>query len=177
MRWQPFCDLRARGGPDVVGMSKLSPELALAACRRLQVALVAHDNMKPGLLEWVDFNKGTLSRVDLIATGTTGKLVTAQTGLPVRLLLSGPLGGDQQVGALIATGHVDLLVFMIDPLETQPHDVDVKALLRLAGVWNIPIAVNRATADFLISSPLFLKPYDRQLPDYTSHNDRLASSS
>jgi methylglyoxal synthase len=131
---------------------------------RKRIALIAHDNCKRDLLEWVEFNRGSLKSHELLGTGTTGRIVSEATGLPVRLLLSGPLGGDQQVGALIAAGEVDVLVFFWDPLEPLPHDPDVKALLRLAVVWNVPVACNRATADFLVSSPLLAERYERQLP-------------
>jgi methylglyoxal synthase len=121
-----------------------------------RVALIAHDARKADMTEWATFNRGTLGRCDLVATGTTGATVAKETGLPIELLLSGPLGGDAQVGALLVGARLDLVVFFWDPLTTQPHDVDVKALLRLAVLYNVPIACNRSTADFLISSPLFL---------------------
>ena len=121
-----------------------------------RVALIAHDGRKHDLTEWAMFNRGTLSRCELVATGTTGAMVAGATGLPVDLLLSGPLGGDAQVGAMLVDAKLDLIVFFWDPLTSQPHDVDVKALLRLAVLYNVPIACNRASADFLISSPLFL---------------------
>lgn len=120
-----------------------------------RVALIAHDARKEDLTEWAGFNRDTLSRCSLVATGTTGALIAERTGLEIHLLLSGPLGGDAQVGALLVEHQLDLIVFFWDPLTTQPHDVDVKALLRLAVLYNVPIACNRATADFLISSPLF----------------------
>ncbi|GAC1615228.1 MAG: methylglyoxal synthase [Candidatus Elarobacter sp.] len=121
-----------------------------------RVALIAHDGCKHELAEWATFNRGTLAGCDLVATGTTGAMVAKATGLSIDLLLSGPLGGDAQVGAMLVDARLDLIVFFWDPLTTQPHDVDVKALLRLAVLYNVPIACNRATADFLISSPLFL---------------------
>ncbi|HUK97851.1 MAG TPA: methylglyoxal synthase [Gaiellaceae bacterium] len=127
--------------------------------RRKRIALIAHDNRKPDLVEWARFNRGTLSRHELYATGTTGGLVSAELDLPVHLFLSGPLGGDQQVGAAIAEGRIDFVVFFWDPLEPQPHDVDVKALLRITVVCNVPIACNRSTADFLLSSPLMNEEY------------------
>jgi methylglyoxal synthase len=131
-----------------------------------RIALVAHDGRKNDLLEWITFNKTTLSSHFLFATGTTGKMIADNTGLPVKRLMSGPLGGDQQIGALIAEQELDMLIFFWDPLEPQPHDPDVKALLRIAVLYNIPTASNRATADFLISSPLLHEDYERILPDY-----------
>jgi methylglyoxal synthase len=119
-------------------------------------------------MEWAAFNLGVLQNNMLLATGTTGRMLQRELQLPVTCLLSGPLGGDMQVGARIAEGSVDLLVFFWDPLEPQPHDPDVKALLRMAVVWNIPMACNRATADFLISSPLLLSAYKRRVPDYSA---------
>jgi len=119
------------------------------------IALVAHDNKKKDIVEWCDFNKGTLSRYCLYATGTTGKRIVDRTGLKINLLKSGPYGGDMQLGALIAEGALDCLIFFWDPLESQPHDVDVKAVLRVAVLYNLPTACNRATADMLISSSLF----------------------
>jgi methylglyoxal synthase len=132
----------------------------------MRVALVAHDNRKTDLLEWARFNRLSLVEHDLVATGTTGKLISSELDLPMRLLESGPLGGDLQIGALITEGQIDMLVFFWDPLEPQPHDPDVKALLRVGVVWNIPIACNRATADFLISSPLMKEPYERETRHY-----------
>ena len=119
------------------------------------IALVAHDNKKDDIVEWCDFNKGTLSQYCLYATGTTGKRVAESTGLEINLLKSGPYGGDMQLGALIADGKLDCLIFFWDPLESQPHDVDVKALLRVAVLYNIPTACNRTTANMIISSPMF----------------------
>lgn len=143
---------------------------------RLRIALVAHDLKKPDLLEWAEFNRGTLARHWLVGTGTTGRLVSERLGLPVECLLSGPLGGDQQIGAMIADQRVDLLVFFCDPLSAAPHEPDVRALLRLAGVWNTPIAINRATADMVISSPLFHDSrYQPETPDYAEHNHRVLS--
>ena len=140
--------------------------------RRKRIALIAHDNRKDDLLEWARFNRGTLAAHELFATGSTGSVLAEQLGLQVTRFLHGPLGGDQQVGAGIAEGRIDFVIFFWDPLEPQPHDPDVKALLRLAVVWNIPVACNRASADFMISSPLMTSDYQRQMPDYTSYVDR-----
>jgi methylglyoxal synthase len=119
------------------------------------IALVAHDNRKDDLVEWADFNKETLALHNLYATGNTGKRIMEKTGLKINLLLGGPYGGDMELGALIANGKLDYLIFFWDPLQTLPHDVDVKALLRIAVLHNVPTACNRATADLIISSPLF----------------------
>ena len=128
---------------------------------RKRLALIAHDNCKGELLEWARYNRGTLAHHELFATGTTGAVLASDLGLSIIRFLSGPLGGDQQVGAAIVDGRIDFAIFFWDPLEPQPHDVDVKALLRIAVVHNIPIACNRATADFLLSSPLMDRQYDR----------------
>lgn len=130
------------------------------------IALVAHDNMKAVLSEWALKNRAVLSEHTLCATGTTGYKLEKALGLEVKKFISGPLGGDQQIGAKISEGKVDFLVFFWDPFEPMPHDPDVKALLRLAAAWNIPVACNPASADFLLSSPLMGKSYDRQIPDY-----------
>jgi methylglyoxal synthase len=139
---------------------------------RKMIGLVAHDNKKRDLIEWATYNAQLLLRHDLVATGTTGTLLEEALGVGVRKLQSGPLGGDQQIGALIAEGEIDFLVFFWDPLEPQPHDPDVKALLRIAIVWNIPVACDRASADFMISSPLMEGPYERTTPDYARHTGR-----
>lgn len=134
--------------------------------KKKRIALIAHDRMKKDLIEWVEFNKGTLSRHELYATGTTGTLIEERTNLKVHKFKSGPLGGDQQIGAKIAEGEIDILIFFWDPLEPLAHDVDIKALIRLATVYNIPVAINRSSADFLISSPLFESEYEKIQPDY-----------
>ncbi|HMB92937.1 MAG TPA: methylglyoxal synthase [Rhodothermales bacterium] len=139
---------------------------------RKRIALVAHDKKKPDLLDWIRHNRAILSRHKLYATGTTGRLIEEAINVDIERLLSGPLGGDQQLGALIAQGEIDTLIFFWDPLEQQPHDPDVKALLRIAVVWNIPIACNRATADFVITSPLMLETYKPKQPDYSSYIQR-----
>jgi len=139
---------------------------------RKRIALVAHDNKKRDLMEWASFNKGSLAAHELYATGTTGALLEETLHAPVHKFQSGPLGGDQQIGAKIAEGEIDFIIFFWDPLEPQPHDPDVKALLRLAVVWNVPVACNRATADFLISSPLMSSNYERKIPDFKSHTER-----
>jgi methylglyoxal synthase len=131
-----------------------------------RIALVAHDNKKAELLQWATQNRQILARHDLVATGTTGTLLTYELGLPVTRLLSGPVGGDLQIGTRIAEGLIDLLVFFWDPLEPQPHDPDVKALLRVAVVWNTPTACNRSTADMVISSPLFEQAYQATRPEF-----------
>jgi methylglyoxal synthase len=139
---------------------------------RKRIAMVAHDNKKKDLIEWAEFNKVVLARHELIATGTTGKLLEQKLDRPVKSLLSGPLGGDQQIGALIANGDIDLLIFFFDPMEAQPHDSDVKALLRVAVAWNCIVALDRATADFVLTSPLMMDEYVASIPDYTSYLTR-----
>ncbi len=137
-----------------------------------KIALVAHDNKKSDLVEWAKFNRPILAHHKIYATGTTGEILEKELGFEVFKLQSGPLGGDQQIGAKIADGEIDFLIFFWDPLEPQPHDPDVKALLRMAVVWNIPIACNRASADFMISSPLMHGDYDRLVPDYGAYRSR-----
>ena len=149
--------------------------------RKKTIALVAHDNMKPDLVEWADWNREALLCHNLVCTGTTGKMVSdvleGRNGqdryrLDIRLLKSGPLGGDQQLGAMIAEKRVDALIFFWDPMEAQPHDVDVKALLRLATLYNVPTAINRSSADFIISSPLFDGDYEPAVKEYKSYVER-----
>jgi methylglyoxal synthase len=137
-----------------------------------KIGLVAHDNKKRDLLEWAKFNRTLLAHHEIYATGTTGLVLERELELTVHKLQSGPLGGDQQIGAKIADNEIDFLIFFWDPLEPQPHDPDVKALLRMAVVWNIPIACNRASADFMISSPLMDGEYDRLVPDYEDYRTR-----
>jgi methylglyoxal synthase len=144
--------------PAIVALMSVVP-------RRKQIALIAHDNRKADLLDWARYNRATLARHALHATGTTGSQLAEELGLEVHRFLSGPLGGDQQIGAAIAEGRIDFVIFFWDPLEPHPHDVDVKALLRIAVVYNVPIACNRATADFVLSSPLMDKEHTRMTVD------------
>jgi len=145
----------------------------LAMGEKKKIALVAHDNKKIDLLEWAKFNKDLLAQHELYATGTTGRLLERELDVEISKLQSGPLGGDQQIGAKIAQGEIDFIIFFWDPLEPQPHDTDVKALLRIAVVWNIPVACNRASADFMISSPLMSGEYQRFVPDYKNYRERM----
>jgi len=140
-----------------------------------KIALIAHDNKKDDLLAWAEFNRQLLAGHELYATGTTGQLLEKELGLPVHRMQSGPLGGDLQIGAKIAEGEIDILVFFWDPLEAQPHDPDIRALLRLAVVWNIPVATNRASADFIFSSPLMAGEYERIVPDYETYKQRFGA--
>ncbi|HVT17624.1 MAG TPA: methylglyoxal synthase [Thermoanaerobaculia bacterium] len=142
---------------------------------RKKIALVAHDNKKQDLFEWAKYNKDLLSHHDLYATGTTGAILEEELEVAIVKLESGPLGGDQQIGAKISEGNIDFVIFFWDPLEPLPHDPDIKALLRIAVVWNIPVACNRSSADFMISSPLMAGVYQRLIPDYSGYRDRLAA--
>ncbi len=137
------------------------------------VALVAHDHKKKDLIEWATHNRKVLAQHKLVSTGTTGKMIEEELGLTVKKFFSGPLGGDQQIGAMIAEGKIDFIVFFWDPMESQPHDSDVKALLRLAVAWNILIACNRTTADFILTSSLMQEDYLIQMPDYSTYLKRL----
>jgi methylglyoxal synthase len=146
----------------------------IAMGRIKNIALVAHDNKKEELFEWAKFNCKLLAEHSLYATGTTGQFLKNRLGLTVTHLESGPLGGDQQIGSRISEGQIDFVIFFSDPLESQPHDPDEQALLRIAVVWNIPVACNRASNDFIISSPLMSTGYDRLVPDYSKYRARLA---
>ncbi|OLQ87853.1 methylglyoxal synthase [Vibrio ponticus] len=137
-----------------------------------RIALVAHDNCKPELLQWIQDNQTRLSRHELCATGTTGALINQMTNLQIERMISGPMGGDQQIGARISRGDIDILIFFWDPLNAVPHDPDVKALLRIASVWNIPVATNRACAEFLLASPLFDQEVALEIPDYQDYLQR-----
>lgn len=148
--------------------------LTIESKSRKQIALVAHDHRKRDLLDWAMYNRELLGHHDLYATGTTGAFLENALNLPINRLRSGPLGGDQQIGSMIAEGQIDFLIFFWDPLQAQPHDPDVKALLRLAVVWNIPVACNRATADYVISSPLMREDYVRSVPDYSAYEHRFS---
>jgi methylglyoxal synthase len=167
MDWNYFIRDEARGkNGEAMRYQKIAME------HDKKIALVAHDHKKSDLLEWAKYNRILLAHHDLYATGTTGTALERELGFKVNRLQSGPLGGDQQIGAKIVDNEIDFLIFFWDPLEPQPHDPDVKALLRMAVVWNIPIACNRATADFMISSPLMDEEYDRLVPDYSVYRNR-----
>ncbi len=140
---------------------------------RKRVALVAHDNRKDELLAWAQANREALVSHELYGTGTTGWLISQELGVDVYRFQSGPLGGDQQLGARISERGIDILIFFWDPLEAQPHDPDVKALLRISVLWNIPVASNRSTADFIITSPYMTSEYQRLLTDYEDYRKRL----
>lgn len=153
-------------------MNTIIDQLSIADHARKKIALVAHDNKKKHLIEWARFNKEILAQHELYATGTTGALIEKELDLPVVKLKSGPLGGDQQIGARISEGEIHFLIFFWDPMSQLPHDTDVKALLRIAMVWNIPVACNRSTADFLVSSPLMHEPLRRVNSNYEGYEQR-----
>jgi len=153
-------------------MSKQIAQKKILMKHDKKIALVAHDNKKKDLMEWAKYNLALLAHHELYATGTTGTLLQRELGLEINLLQSGPLGGDQQIGAKIVDNEIDFLIFFWDPLEPMPHDPDVKALLRMAVVWNIPMACNRTSADFMISSPLMDAEYDRLVVDYEEYRTR-----
>jgi methylglyoxal synthase len=144
----------------------------LTMVSKKKIALVAHDNKKDDLVEWAKYNRDNLAQHEVYATGTTGRVLEQELDIGITKLQSGPLGGDQQLGAKISEGGIDLLIFFWDPLEPQPHDPDVKALLRIAVVWNIPVACNRASADFMFSSPLMANEYQRRVPNYVDYLER-----
>jgi methylglyoxal synthase len=137
-----------------------------------RIALVAHDNKKTELLEWAKYNQERMAKFEIVATGTTGKLLEKELKMKVNAVQSGPLGGDMQIGAQITEGRIDLLIFFWDPLEPLPHDPDIKALLRLAVLWNIPLACNRTTADYIFTSPLLTSDYQRKIPQFKSYLER-----
>ncbi|MES2821491.1 MAG: methylglyoxal synthase [Pseudomonadota bacterium] len=149
-------------------MNRISFTTAQAPVRK-RIALVAHDHCKEFLLDWSERQRERLARHELLATGTTGLLLGRRLKLPVESMISGPLGGDQQLGARIAERRVDLLVFFWDPFEQQPHDPDIKALLRVAAVWNIPVACNESSADYLLGSPLLEQAHEYRIPDYARY--------
>lgn len=140
--------------------------------KKKTIALVAHDNKKADLIDWARTNSELLAGHRLVSTGTTGKMLEEETGTKVERVLSGPLGGDQQIGAMIAEGKIDIIIFFWDPMSAQPHDSDVKALLRIAVAWNVIMACNRTTADFILQSPLMDQVQKVQVPDYSSHLNR-----
>jgi methylglyoxal synthase len=155
-------------------MTRRNERVVMSARKR--IALIAHDSRKDDLLEWVGYNRAVLHEHELLATGSTGALVEARWDLPVARFKSGPLGGDQQIGGKIASGEIDVLVFFWDPLEPQPHEPDVRALLRVAVLYNIPIACNRATADFIVASPLIHGEYERLVADHGAAREAFVRS-
>ncbi|MBL7815046.1 MAG: methylglyoxal synthase [Saprospiraceae bacterium] len=150
----------------------MSKSITRTLAAKKRIALIAHDNKKAELIDWAVYNKTVLAEHELYGTGTTGRLLTEALGQEVHRLLSGPLGGDQQIGAMIAENRIDVMIFFWDPMQAQPHDPDIKALLRLGVVWNIPFACDRASADFLMTSPLMHTEYEVRLPDYGSYLGR-----
>jgi methylglyoxal synthase len=154
-------------------LEEIMSEHARPIGKTKRIALVAHDNKKDDIVAWARFNRDLLAQHILYATGTTGSVLEQELELEIIKLQSGPLGGDQQIGAKISEGEIDFLIFFWDPLESQPHDPDIRALLRMAVVWNIPVATTLASADFIISSPLMLEEYARQLPDFEEYKRRM----
>jgi len=152
------------------------PYSTIKMSKKKKIALVAHDNKKIEMIEWAKFNRDLLVQHKIFATGTTGRLLEETLGIKVKKLQSGPLGGDQQIGAMIVGGDIDFMIFFWDPLEPMSHDTDIKALLRMAAVWNIPIACNRSTADFMISSPLMDEDYERIVVNYSDYQNRKIST-
>jgi methylglyoxal synthase len=152
------------------------PYNTIKMSKKKKIALVAHDNKKIEMIEWAKFNRDLLAQHKIFATGTTGRLLEEILGIKVKKLQSGPLGGDQQIGAMIVGGEIDFMIFFWDPLEPMSHDTDIKALLRMAAVWNIPIACNRSTADFMISSPLMDEDYERIVVNYSDYQNRKIST-
>jgi len=148
-------------------MDQKDPAVSVPMGARKRIALIAHDHRKADLLDWARYNRDELENHELFGTGTTGSMIATELDLDVKRFKSGPLGGDQQIGARISEGGIDLVIFFWDPMQPQPHDVDVKALLRIATVYNIPMATNRASADFMVSSPLMTEAYERTLVDYS----------
>lgn len=160
----------SQGHQNPVDVEHLHPSIASSTQtmkKRKRIALIAHDHRKRDLVDWAHYNRDTLEKHELLGTGTTGSMLSKALDLPVHTFLSGPLGGDQQIGAAIAENEIDMMIFFWDPLQAQPHDVDVKALLRISVVYNIPLACNRSSADFLISSELMDEEYSRYLVDYS----------
>jgi methylglyoxal synthase len=157
-------------------MTTKSRYIELKMNPRKRIALVAHDHKKQELIEWATMHRAQLVGHDILATGTTGRIIESELGIKVHRVHSGPVGGDQQIGARIAEGQIDCLIFFWDPIAPMPHDPDVKSLLRMAVVWNIPVACNRASADYIIQSPAMRSEYSRRVPDYNEHSDGMDPS-
>jgi methylglyoxal synthase len=165
IRVAPYANALRLGAAPMIGISFTQKTMAA----RKRIALVAHDHCKVFLLDWAERQKDRLAQHELVATGTTGLLLQQRLDLSVESMISGPLGGDQQLGARIAEQRVDMLVFFWDPFEPQPHDPDIKALLRVAAVWNIPVACNECSADYLLSSPMMEQAHEHRIPDYATY--------